>query len=213
MLRKDYYRKGSVEKKVSGRESQWIWRQAELIDGKPPAVKWLWLWLWPVFKGKLYFCRRLRVPDNVLQLRGQDIPFVNNIKCLGVTFDRTMPRRRHIERTAAKALRTYGRTYSLFRNGRLSTKIKLTLYKALIRWVITYACPIWEHAADTHLLKLQRLQNRVLRAIGNLDRCTSVCEFHVAFKILYVYDYITKLCITQAEVILSYVNPNICGIG
>jgi hypothetical protein len=62
-------------------------------------------------------------------------------------------------------------------------------------------------------LKLQHLQNRVLITIENLDRCTPVHELHVAFKITYVCDYITKLCRTQAEVILNYVNPNVCGIG
>jgi hypothetical protein len=39
MLHKDYYRKGSVEKKISGRESQGAWGQDELIDDKPPLVK------------------------------------------------------------------------------------------------------------------------------------------------------------------------------
>jgi hypothetical protein len=43
--------------------------------------------------------------------------------------------------TVAKALRTYVRTYSLCKCGRLSTNIKLTLYKALIRSVITYVDP------------------------------------------------------------------------
>jgi hypothetical protein len=57
---------------------------------------------------------------------------------------------------------------------------------------MTYAYPTLEYAADTHLLKLQRLQNRVLRAIGNLDRRSEVRELHAAFKIPYVYDYITK---------------------
>jgi hypothetical protein len=38
MLHKDYYRKGSVEKRLSGRESQGVWRQDELIGGKPPVV-------------------------------------------------------------------------------------------------------------------------------------------------------------------------------
>jgi hypothetical protein len=101
--------------------------------------------------------------------------------------------RRHIERTLAKALRMYVRTYSLFRSVRLGTDMKLTVYKALIRSVMTYACPTWEYAADAHLLKLQRLQNRVLRGIGNLGRCIPVREFRAAFKIPYVYDYITNL--------------------
>jgi hypothetical protein len=39
MLHNDYDRKGSVEKKISGRESQGAWREDELIGGKPPAVK------------------------------------------------------------------------------------------------------------------------------------------------------------------------------
>jgi hypothetical protein len=54
---------------------------------------------------------------------------------------------------------------------------------------MTYACPTWEFAADTHLMKLQRLQNRVLRAIGNLDWRTPVRDLHLAFKIPYVYDF------------------------
>jgi hypothetical protein len=104
-------------------------------------------------------------------------------------------------------------TYSLFTSGRLCTNIKLTLYRAVIKSVMIYACPTLEYAADAQLLKLQRLQNRVLRATGDLDRCTPVRALHVAFRIPYVHDYITKLCRTQAEVILNNVNPHVHGIG
>jgi hypothetical protein len=45
---------------------------------------------------------------------------------------------------------------------------------------MTYACPGWEFAADNHLLKLQRLQNEVLRTIGNFPRRTPVRDFHMA---------------------------------
>jgi hypothetical protein len=79
--------------------------------------------------------------------------------------------------------------------------IKLLIYKALIRPIKVYACPTWEYAADAHLLKLQCLQNRVLRAVGNFDRPTPVRELHVAFKLPDVYDYITKLWWKQADVI------------
>jgi hypothetical protein len=51
---------------------------------------------------------------------------------------------------------------------------------------MTYACPTWEFAAETHLLNLQRLQNKVLRTIGKLR------DLHVAFQIPYVFDYVTK---------------------
>jgi hypothetical protein len=99
----------------------------------------------------------------------------------------------------AKTFRTFIRIHSLFKGERLSANIKLTLHKALIRSVLTYAiiyayaCPARGFAADTHVLKLQRLQNRVLRSIGNFPRRTSVRELHKAFSIPFVYDYMTKL--------------------
>jgi hypothetical protein len=56
-------------------------------------------------------------------------------------------------------------------------------------------------------------ENKVLRSIGNLPRCTLVCDMHVAFQIPYVYDYITKLCRRQAEIIHNHENENVCNIG
>jgi hypothetical protein len=77
----------------------------------------------------------------------------------------------------------------------------------------TYASPAWEFAADTHLIKLQRLQNKVLRTIGNFPRRTPVREMHMAFHLPYVCDYMTKLCRQPAEVILNHGNENIRYIG
>jgi hypothetical protein len=57
------------------------------------------------------------------------------------------------------------------------------------------------NAADAHLLKLQRIRNRVPRVIGNLKRRTLVREMYVAFKIPYVYNYVTKLFRKPAEII------------
>jgi hypothetical protein len=71
---------------------------------------------------------------------------------------------------------------------------------------MVYACPAWEFAADTYLLKLRLLQNKVLRTIGNFPRRTPVLDLHVAFKIPYIYDLFTKLCRQQAEVIQNHEN-------
>jgi hypothetical protein len=38
MLHKDYYRKGSVGKRISNRDPQGYWRQDELIGGKSPVA-------------------------------------------------------------------------------------------------------------------------------------------------------------------------------
>jgi hypothetical protein len=71
---------------------------------------------------------------------------------------------------------------------------------------MTYYCHAWEFATDLHLINLQQLQDEVPRTIGNLPRGTAVRELHVAFKIQYVYKYITKLCRHQEEVIQNHDN-------
>jgi hypothetical protein len=106
----------------------------------------------------------------------------------------------------AKALITFIRGYFLFKNDRLSASIKLTHHKAHIRAIMTYACPAWEFEADNHLIKLQSLQNKVFRNTGNFPRPTPVRDLHTAFKPRYVYDYITKLCKQQEEVIQNHKN-------
>jgi hypothetical protein len=116
----------------------------------------------------IYFSHRIR--ESLLTINGQNIPSVNNVKYLGVIFDRKITLRLHIKIIETKAFRAFIRTYSLFRSEHLSADIILTLYKALIRSIMTYASPAWELAANTHLLKLQRLQNKVLRTIWQVSK-------------------------------------------
>jgi hypothetical protein len=113
----------------------------------------------------------------------------------------------------AKALRIFTRVYSLFKSERLSANNKLAFHEALIRSVMTYASSAWKFAADTHLMKLQGLQNKVLRTTGKYPRPTPVRDLHMAFKIPFVYDYITQLCRQQAEVIQNHDNENVRNIG
>jgi hypothetical protein len=73
---------------------------------------------------------------------------------------------------------------------------------------MSYICLAWELAAYTYLLKLQRLQNKVLWTTGNFPMYTAVRDLHTAFNLPHtrIYDYITKLCRHQAEVIRNHEN-------
>jgi hypothetical protein len=62
-------------------------------------------------------------------------------------------------------------------------------------------------------MKLQRLQNKVLRTLRNVPRRTPTRDLHIAFKIPYISDFVTKLCGEQATVIRNHGNVNICNIG
>jgi hypothetical protein len=95
-----------------------------------------------------------------LTLNGRNIPFVNHVKYLGVIFDRKIIGRLNIDTIEAKVFRTFLTDYPLFKSERLNANIKIILHKTLIRSILIYACPAWEFATDTHLLKLQRLKNQ-----------------------------------------------------
>jgi hypothetical protein len=75
----------------------------------------------------------------------------------------------------SQGLQNIFRIDSIFRGEHLSVKIKLTLYKALIKSVMTYI----------YLLKLQRLQNKVLGTTENFPRYTLVRDFHTDFNLTY----------------------------
>jgi hypothetical protein len=48
---------------------------------------------------------------------------------------------------------------------------------------------------------------------GKFSRFTPVREFHVAFRVPYIYNYITKLSRQQAEVVQNHENANVGDIG
>jgi hypothetical protein len=60
--------------------------------------------------------RGLRPVEARPTLNGRNIPFENQVKYLGVIFDRKITWRLHIEMIDAKAFRTFLRVYSLFKS-------------------------------------------------------------------------------------------------
>jgi hypothetical protein len=78
---------------------------------------------------------------------------------------------------------------------------------------MTYTFLAWELVAENHRLKLQCLQNKVLRNTGKSPRCTSIRELHIAIQLLYMYYYITKLCRQQVEIIQNHENASVRDIG
>jgi hypothetical protein len=109
----------------------------------------------------------------------------------------------------AKTFRKIIRTYALFKSECLNASIKINLHKVLIRTVMTYTSPVWQLAAGIHLMKFQRLQNKVLRASKNFPKCTPVRDLHTAFNLPHAYDYRTKLFRQQAEVVQNHENEHV----
>jgi hypothetical protein len=64
---------------------------------------------------------------------------------------------------------------------------------------------------ESRRLVLPRNSILYLRTTGNFPRCTPVRDLHTAFNLPHVYDYITKLCRQQADVIQNH--EHVRGIG
>jgi hypothetical protein len=78
---------------------------------------------------------------------------------------------------------------------------------------MSYAYSAWELAADTYRLKLQRLQNKVLRTNGNIPRCTPVHDLHTV-STFRMYMIIQRNCAgKKSEVIQNHENEHVRIIG
>ena len=79
--------------------------------------------------------------------------------------------------------------YPIFKNKHMSLRNKIILYKSLVRTAMLYACPIWSMTCQTDINKLQIVQNKFLRIIGNYRKFTLISIMHDNLHIEYVKDY------------------------
>jgi hypothetical protein len=82
----------------------------------------------------------------------------------------------------AEAFRTFITVQPLFKSDTLRANIKLAFHKAFIRYVMIKVCLACEFTVHTRLCKLQRLQNKVLRTVGNFPSLTPVHELKKVLK-------------------------------
>ncbi|GBP87584.1 RNA-directed DNA polymerase from mobile element jockey [Eumeta japonica] len=77
----------------------------------------------------------------------------------------------------------------LGRNSKLSLRNKRTLYLMCIRTVLTYASPVFAHAAPKRLKKLQVLQNKFCRTATNAHWCVKNSVLHRDLDLPSIHKY------------------------
>ncbi|GBP89032.1 Probable RNA-directed DNA polymerase from transposon BS [Eumeta japonica] len=107
------------------------------------------------------------------------IPWQRSYKYLGVTLDRNLLFREHIARVRKTALFYTARLGAMLgRKSKLSRRNKRTIYKMCIRTVMTYASPVFAHAAPTALDRLQVIQNKFCRSATDAHWCVRNSILH-----------------------------------
>lgn len=110
--------------------------------------------------------RTKQTPTQPLRFGDFEVNWDECGKHLGLTIDKRMTLKTHIDQVLNKSLRAVRAIYSLIgRRSRLNTNIKMRLYKTAIRPIFSYAAPIISRAAPSHIKRLQRFQNKTLRMI------------------------------------------------
>ncbi|GBP50544.1 Probable RNA-directed DNA polymerase from transposon BS [Eumeta japonica] len=114
-----------------------------------------------------------------LKMLNAKIPWQRSYKYLGVTLDKNLHFREHIARVRKNALFYTARLGAMLgRKSKLSRRNKLTLYKMCIRTVLTYASPVFAHAAPKALHRLQVIQNKFCRAATDAHWCVRNSILH-----------------------------------
>jgi len=141
------------------------------------------------------------------------IPWSRNIRYLGLTLDPKLLFTKHLHTVTHKATGVLLQLFPLLaRDSTLTILNKLTLYKLMIRSLLTYAGPVWSNTSQSNYRHIQILQSKCLRVIGDYPRRTPIHYFHSTLSLEYIHTFIYRLtenffqqCITHSNTLISQI--------
>ncbi|GFW31742.1 RNA-directed DNA polymerase from mobile element jockey [Trichonephila clavipes] len=105
-------------------------------------------------------------PPPEITLQNQRIPWSQHTKYLGVIIDKNLSFRQHITQIRNKFKNASRKLYPLIgRKSKLNRHNKMLIYTLILKPLLTYASPIWAHAARTNINFIESSQNAILRQI------------------------------------------------
>ena len=138
-----------------------------------------------------------KMSDDVISLNNQSFQWKNSIKYLGVWLDNKLLLKSHIDKSIAKASSVcFSTLYCLLkRNLYVPVESKLQIYRAFIRPILVYACPVFANSSACYIQKLQVFQNKILRLALDINwfDFMSVDDIHVKSSIPLMTAFISRL--------------------
>ena len=142
----------------------------------------------------ILFTKRRPITNETVCINNTNIEWSSHAKYLGLNLDKKLTFTYHINTICDKAIGVMSNLFPIFNiNFKLSKHNKLILYTAMIRSILTYACPVWNFTCDSNIKKLQIVQNKCLRIIGNYPRYTPCYIMHEQLNIEYIYNFIRNI--------------------
>ena len=163
------------------------------------------------------YIRRTSLLTNLppsITTNGNPIPWSTKATYLGVTLDTKLTFAEHINTALRKAhgqLRLI--TPMINPSSKLPPRIKITIYKSLLRPILTYASPVWAHAAKRHIKKIQTFQNTTLYKPTGLPRYTPLTTLHHEAGVERIDDYLRSASCQFFLKCQEHTNPLIQQLG
>lgn len=149
----------------------------------------------PEKSAAVYFSPGLtrKLPKPV-ELFGKPIPWVKEVKYLGVILDRRLSFASHIKRVRNRAAFVLNRLHPLInKKSKLSLRNKVRIYKTCIRPIMTYAGVTFAHVAPRHIHRLQTLQNKFLRKATGAPWYLRNEDLHIDLELPTIVQYLKSL--------------------
>jgi retron-type reverse transcriptase len=152
------------------------WSPVKITERLQRAVvsleTWFRLWRIDVNPDKssaiLFTRRRFHRPVGEIEMFEQLIPWKNEVRYLGISFDNHLRFNNQVEYAKTRGQMVRGQLNSLVnRRSKMSIKNKITIYRTMNRPSMMYGSAIWGTVSHTQLQKLQVVQNKFLRAAFN----------------------------------------------
>jgi len=142
------------------------------------------------------------------------VPWVSSVRYLSLVLDSKLLFTRHLHTVANEARGVFCNIFSLLaRDSALSQSNKLTLYKLLIRSILTYAAPGRSSICSCKYLRLQIIQTKGQRVIGNHSRRTPTSHLHYTLNIEHIPVIIHRLTAQSFAHCPSHPNPPVQQTG
>lgn len=163
-------------------------------------------------KSTALFCSRTqRYHGEPIKMFGEEVPWAETAKYLGVVLDRRLNWTRHFEHIKKRITAAKANLYPLLnRRSVLSPKNKLRLYTSTLRPILTYAAPVWAYGLNnTTKQRMQAVQNICLRQAVDAPSYVRNTTLHQDLHIPYVHDYVTKLAADFLEKAATHPNASV----
>lgn len=160
--------------------------------------QWLSDWQIKVNPDKtvaIFFTKsKSRHPVTKVKVAGQIINWAENIKYLGLTFNRTLNWANNTDLIILRANKSLGAIYPLINyRSKLDVKTKINLYKSIIRPVLTYGAATWCLSLLKKHNKLQIFQNKILRIILKSPRYVPIRLIHREAEMPTLVEFLKKI--------------------